>query len=200
MIGKIFGVLCIVSFGFGIYTGNLDKMGNAVIDSAGSAVELTLSLIGIMCLWNGIMRVAKECGFIDKMARVMSPVLRFLFPDTYNKKNGVGEIAASISANIFGIGNAATPLALKAMEKMQENNRNKTIATDDMIMFTVLGTASFDFFPTTLIALRKAANSGNPFEIIVPVWICSFLTAAFAVLLVKTYINIKKSVQRAKKE
>ncbi len=200
MIGKIFGVLCLVSFGFGIYTGNLDKMGNAVIDSAGSAVELTLSLIGIMCLWNGIMRVAKECGFIDKMARIMSPVLRFLFPDTYNKKNGVGEIAASISANIFGIGNAATPLALKAMEKMQENNKDKDIASDDMIMFTVLGTASFDFFPTTLIALRKAANSENPFEIIVPVWICSLLTAAFAVLLVKTYINIRKSVPKTKKE
>ena len=199
MIGKIFGILCIVSFVFGLYSGNIEEMGNAIIESASSAVELTVSLIGIMCLWNGVMSVAKECGFIDKMARVMSPVLRFLFPDAYEKKNGIGEIAASISANIFGIGNAATPLALKAMEKMQENNRDKTTATDDMIMFTVLGTASFDFFPTTLIALRKAAGSANAFEIIVPVWISSFLTAAFAVLLVKTYIRIKKGSCRCKK-
>ncbi len=192
VIGKIFGILCVISFGFGLYSDNLDKIGNAVVESAGGAVELTVSLVGIMCLWNGIMSVAKESGFIDRMARIMSPILKFLFPDSYKKKNGIGEIAASISANIFGIGNAATPLALKAMEKMQENNSDKTKATDDMIMFTVLGTASFDFFPTTLIALRKAANSANPFEIIVPVWICSFFTALFAVLLVKIYITARK--------
>ena len=193
MIGKIFGILCFVSFCFGVCTNNIEQMGNAVLESASSAVDLTISLIGIMCLWNGIMGVAKECGFIDKMARLMSPVLRFLFPDAYKKKNGIGEIAASISANIFGIGNAATPLAINAMEKLQDNNPNKMEATDDMIMFTVLGTASFDFFPTTLIALRKAANSSNPFEIIVPVWICSFLTAVFAVLLVKIFICKKRS-------
>jgi len=122
----------------------------------------------------------------------MFPLLRFLFPDACKKQNGIGEIAASVSANVFGIGNAATPLAIKAMEKMQENNPDKTTATDDMIMFTVLGTASFDFFPTTLIALRKAADSQAPFEVIVPVWICSLLTAAFAVLLVKIYVSLKK--------
>ncbi len=193
MIGKIFGVLCFFSFVFGCVTGNLNQMGNAIIDSAGSAVSLTVSLVGIMCLWNGIMRVAQECGFINKMAVIMSPVLRFLFPETYRKKNGIGEIAASISANIFGIGNAATPLAINAMEKMQENNNDKNTATDDMIMFTVLGTASFDFFPTTLIALRRAANSHDPFEIIVPVWICSFFTAVVAILLVKLFVSFRKS-------
>jgi len=192
VIGKIFGILCIISFGFGVCAGNIDQMGNAIIDSASTAVELTVSLVGIMCLWNGIMSVAKECGFIEKMARLMFPLLRFLFPDACKKQNGIGEIAASVSANVFGIGNAATPLAIKAMEKMQENNPDKTTATDDMIMFTVLGTASFDFFPTTLIALRKAADSQAPFEVIVPVWICSLLTAAFAVLLVKIYVSLKK--------
>ena len=138
------------------------------------------------------MRVAQVSGIIDKFASLMSPVLKFLFPDAYKKKNGLGEIAASISANIFGIGNAATPLAICAMEKLQENNEKKDVATNDMIMFAVLGTASFDIFPTTLIALRRAADSQNPFEIIVPVWICSFLTAVFAVLLVKGFCALKK--------
>ena len=192
MIGKICGIICVISFIFGCFTGNLSQLSSAVVDGASNAVTLTITLMGMMCLWSGIMRVAQVSGIIDKFASLMSPVLKFLFPDAYKKKNGLGEIAASISANIFGIGNAATPLAICAMEKLQENNAQKDVATNDMIMFAVLGTASFDIFPTTLIALRRAADSQNPFEIIVPVWICSFLTAVFAVLLVKGFCALKK--------
>ncbi len=192
MIGKICGFICVLSFIFGCISGNLTELGNAVYDGASSAVTLTISLIGVMCLWNGIMQVATSSGVVDKLSRMMSPLLKFLFPDAYKKKNGIGEIAASFSANIFGIGNAATPLAIKAMERLQENNDDKTKATNDMIMFTVLGTASFDIFPTTLIALRKAVNSQGPFDIIVPVWICSFVTAICAVLLTKGICSLRK--------
>lgn len=192
MIGKICGFICVFSFIFGCISGNISELGNAVYDGASSAVNLTISLIGMMCLWNGIMQVAVASGFVEKLSRLLSPLLKFLFPDAHKKKNGMGEIAASFSANIFGIGNAATPLAIKAMEKLQENNEKKSVATNDMIMFTVLGTASFDMFPTTLIALRKAAGSEAPFEIIVPVWICSFFTALVAVLLVKGFCNLRK--------
>lgn len=192
MIGKICGFICVLSFIFGCISGNISELGNAVYDGASSAVTLTISLIGMMCLWNGIMRVAVASGVVDRLSRVMSPLLKFLFPDAYKKNNGMGEIAASFSANIFGIGNAATPLAIKAMQKLEENNNNKGVATNDMIMFTVLGTASFDIFPTTLIALRKAAGSEAPFEIIVPVWICSFITAVVAVLLVKGFCSVRK--------
>ena len=192
MIGKICGLICILSFIFGCVNGNISELGNAVYDGASSAVTLTISLVGMMCLWNGIMQVASASGVVEWLARLMSPLFKFLFPDAYKKKNGIGEIAASFSANIFGIGNAATPLAIKAMEKLQENNDDKKIATNDMIMFTVLGTASFDVFPTTLIALRKAVNSNQPFEIIVPVWICSFVTAFVAVLLVKGVCSLRR--------
>lgn len=187
MIGKICGFICVISFIFGCVTGNIGQMGEGIIDGAAGAVELTLSLVGMMCLWSGIMRVASSCGFINGFARLMSPLLKRLFPESYKSGNGLGEIAAAITANVFGIGNAATPLAIKAMEKLQENNIDKSRASDDMIMFTVLGTASVDIFPTTLIALRRAADSGDPFEIVVPVWICSILTATFAVLAVKIY-------------
>ncbi len=192
MIGKICGFICVLSFVFGCINGNISELGNAVYEGAGSAVSLTISLMGMMCLWNGIMRVASASGFIDRMSLLLSPVLKFLFPDAYKKKNGMGEIAAAMSANIFGIGNAATPLAIKAMEKLQENNSDKKKATNDMIMFTVLGTASLDIFPSTLIALRKAQGSEHPFEIIVPVWICSFVTALVAVLLVKGFCGRNK--------
>ena len=138
------------------------------------------------------MQVAQSSGMINKAAKVLSPVLKFLFPDAHKKNNGIGEIAASMSANIFGIGNGATPLAIRAMEKLQENNGGGEKASNDMIMFTVLGTASLDIFPTTLIALRRAAGSSDPFEIIVPIWICSFVTAFLAVMLVKVLCSFRK--------
>ncbi|MBQ6702094.1 MAG: spore maturation protein A [Clostridia bacterium] len=192
MIGKICGFICVISFIFGICTGNAEQMGAAVVDGASSAVSLTVSLVGIMALWGGIMRVAAETGVVEKMAKVLSPLLRFLFPDAYRKHNGWGEIAASISANFFGIGNAGTPLAVKAMEKLQENNGKSAVASDDMVMFTVLGSASLSIFPTTLVALRQSAGSKAPFEVIVPIWICSFFTALIAVLLVKCSILFKR--------
>lgn len=196
MIGRICGFICVISFIFGIATGNVQQMGNAVIDGAGQAVTLTVSLLGTMCLWNGIMRVALAGGVVGWISKMLSPLLRVLYSDAYEKKNGLGEIAASMSANIFGIGNAATPLALNAMKKLSENNGGSDIASDDMIMFTVLGTASLDIFPTTLIALRKSAGSLNPFEIIVPIWICSTITAMVAVILTKAYCAVRKRDNR----
>lgn len=190
IIGKICGVICVLSFVFACITGNVGALGEAVYSGAENAVGLTLSLVGMMCLWNGIMQVMQASGFVEKMAVAFSPLLRVLFPDAYKKKNGIGEIAASFSANMLGIGNAATPLAVKAMEKLQENNGDKGRASNDMIMFTVLGCASLDIFPTTLIALRRAAGSGNPFEIIVPIWICSAITALLGVVCVKVYCAI----------
>lgn len=192
MIGKICGFIIILSFVFALITGNIAELGDAIYEGADSAISLSLSLMGMMCLWNGLMQVAQSSGAIDKAARLVSPILKFLFPDAYKKNNGIGEIAASMSANIFGIGNGATPLAIKAMEKLQENNGGRERASNDMIMFTVLGTASLDIFPTTLIALRRAAGSSDPFEIIVPIWICSLVTAVLAVVLVKILCSFRK--------
>ncbi|MBR5313893.1 MAG: nucleoside recognition protein [Clostridia bacterium] len=192
MIGKICGFIIVLSFVFAVATGNVSALGDAIYAGAENAIDLSLSLMGMMCLWNGLMQVAQSAGIIDRAARVLSPVLKFLFPDAYKKNNGMGEIAASMSANVFGIGNGATPLAIKAMEKLQENNCNSDRASNDMIMFTVLGTASLDIFPTTLIALRRAAGSANPFEIIFPIWICSFVTAVLGILLVKIACAFRK--------
>lgn len=185
MIGRIFGILCIISFVFAVFSGNMQSLSTAVIDGAQNAVTLTISLLGMMCLWCGVMNVLKTIGAIDGLAKLLSPVLKFLFPTAYKTGNGAGEIAAAVSANFLGIGNAATPLAIKAMEALSKDNKNSDRASDDMIVFTVLGTSSIDFFPATLIALRRAAESSNPFEIIVPVWIVSTSCAVFGVLIAK---------------
>lgn len=164
-------------------TGNLAQLSNAVIDGAARAVDVTLSLLGIMCLWCGVMRVLSEAGLIRKLAKILSPVMKIVFPEASRTGVGIEEITASISANILGVGNAATPLAMKAMEKMESVNPEPDTATDDMVTLAVLGCSSIDIMPTTIIAIRRAADSPEPYKIIVPVWICSVMCAVLSVVL-----------------
>ena len=190
MIGKIFAVLVIASIFFAICTGNLSALSNAVLDGADAAVTLTISLLGVTCLWCGIMSVLERAGAIRRLSRLISPILRFVFPGAYQTKQGINEISANVSANILGIGNAATPLGIRAMEKLKEAARDPTVATDDMVMLAVINTASLDLFPTTLIALRRAAGSSAPYVILLPVLICSLCTSIFAVLITKLFSKI----------
>ncbi len=194
MLGKIFGILVTVSLIFGIASGNTSELSNAVLDGAASAVTLTLSLCGIMCLWCGIMRVLEDCGIIAKLSRLMKPILSVFFPDAARTDNGIGEISANISANLLGIGNAATPLALRAMQKLQADNPDPSAASGDMITLAVLNTASVNLIPTTILALRRSAGSVAPYSVIVPIWICSFASSALALILTRAlHTKVRRS-------
>ena len=183
MLGKIFGVICAISVAFAFINSRISELGGAVIDGASSAVSLTISLCGMMCLWCGIMKVLERAGMIERLARLLSPLLRFFFPDAYKKGEGCSEIAANISANLLGIGNAATPLAICAMKKLQKNNPTPSVASGDMITLAVLNTASISIVPSTILSLRRAAGSADPFSVVVPIWICSACTSALALIL-----------------
>ena len=183
MLGKIFGVLCLIALIFGILAGNITQLGSAVLDGAANAVTVTLSLCGMMCLWCGMMRVLSEAGVIRKLSRLLSPFLRCFFPDAARTGEGIEEISANISANLLGIGNAATPFALRAMEQMQKHNPHPERASGEQITLAVLNTASVTIIPANLLALRRAAGSETPYAIMVPVWITSILCAAMALLL-----------------
>ena len=183
MLGKIFGIISILSVISGIALGNGERLGNAVLDGASSAVTLTVSLCGIICLWCGIMRVLETAGVIEKISRLLSPILKIFFPDAYKKGEAIGEISANISANLLGIGNAATPLALRAMKKLQSINPDPGCASADMITLAVLNTASITLVPSTVIALRRAAGSERPYSVIFPIWICSFCSSSLALML-----------------
>lgn len=180
MLGKCFCILVVISIVFSFFTGNTSSLANAAVDGAGEAVSLVLSLCGMMCLWCGIMNVFRKAGLIDRLARLLSPVLRHVFPASFKNNIAREEITSAVSANILGIGNAATPFALAAMEKMDRGTRDGR-ATDDMVMLAVLGCSSVDILPTTLITLRRAAGSVLPYKIIVPVWITSVCCAVLAV-------------------
>lgn len=199
MAGRIFGFMCLSSFIISLFTGRTDQLGKAVIDGAAQSVTLTVSLLGMMCLWCGVMRVFTKAGFIKILARIMRPIVSFLFPHS-SKEGATEEISASICANLLGIGNAATPLAIGAMRKLREISHSGDEASDDMIMFTVLGTASLDIVPTTIIALRTASGSADPFEISIPIWISSAVGATVAVISVKLIGRLSKTRKKRRGE
>ena len=183
MLGKIFGAFCSLSLVFGIICNRVPEVASAIPDGAGKAVEVTLTLLGMMCLWSGVMQVLSDAGIVQKIARFFAPFLRHVFPKAYKTGEGYEEICATVSANFLGVGNAATPFALRAMEQMQKHNSTPDIADNEQITLAVLSTASLTIVPANLLALRRAAGSQNPFSIMIPVWITSLFCVAFALLL-----------------
>lgn len=196
MLGVCFFILCAASVICALCTGTMAAVSGAAIDGAARAVQLIISLAGMSALWSGVMAVLREAGMIGGVSRLLSPLLRHVFPDAWQDADAREEITAAVSANILGIGNAATPLALRAMGRMQAMNPYPEKASDDMIMLTVLAVSSPSLLPTTLIALRHAAGSAEPYAIIVPVWIVSCTCAAAAVLLCHGAAWAAKGVRR----
>jgi spore maturation protein A len=129
------------------------------------------------------MQVLAEAGVIHRLSRLLAPILRLFFPNAYEKGEGIEEISANVSANLLGMGNAATPFALRAMEKLQKQNPNPEVATAEQITLAVLNTASFSLLPTGLLALRRGAGSARPYAVLLPVWIVSALCAALSLIL-----------------
>ena len=183
MLGKIFGVFCSLSLVFGILCKKLPDVASAIPDGAGKAVEVTLTLLGMMCLWSGVMQVLSDAGIVQKIAHVFAPFLRYVFPKAYKSSEGYEEICATLSANFLGVGNAATPFALRAMEQMQKHNSTPDDADNEQITLAVLSTTSLTLVPANLLALRRTAGSQNPFSIMIPVWITSLFCVAFALFL-----------------
>ena len=190
---NVFWPFCIViSIVIAILTGKVESINNSVFESTKSAVELTLTLVGTMCLWSGIMEIAVNTSIIEKIKKFLKPIMRFLFPKIKVQDKEYQEICMNIISNLLGLGNAATPLGLKAMESMQYKNKEKEKLTDSMAMLIVLNTASLQIIPTTVIAIRTSLGSSNPTKIIVPVWIATLTAAISAIIVTKLFIKIEK--------
>jgi spore maturation protein A len=172
--------LILITGGFlvAIFTGRLEQTTQAAFDSARYAVELGIGLIGIYCLWLGLMRIAEKSGLVKAFSRKIAPVLRLLFRDVPADSPAMGAMSMNIIANMLGLGNAATPLGINAMRELEKLNRNKKAPSHAMCLFLVINTASIQFIPTTVIALRSAAGSANPAEIVSTTLIASFCAAA----------------------
>ncbi len=173
MMNYIWMGMLAVGFLLGMLNGRTEEVVKAAVDSAGHAVQLGIGLLGVLCLWSGLMGIAERSGLTDVLARLARPFLGLLFPDIARNGPAMGAILMNLSANFLGLGNAATPLGLKAMAELQKTNKRKERATDSMCMFLVLNTSAFQLIPATVIALRTEAHSADPPEIIVTVWIAS---------------------------
>ena len=184
----IFFLLIFVSLIAGIVNHRLNDVVNAMLTSCNTAVEIALSLIGIMAFWLGIMRIAEKSGLVQLISKLLYPITRFLFKDIKKDSPTTGDITMSIAANALGLTNAATPIGLKVMKELQEDNPNKDEATDSMCMFLGMNTAGFQIIPATVIAILVGVGAKNPTEIILPTLIVttlSFLTAIVAAIILR---------------
>lgn len=169
----------------------LKKVTNAAFDIAGVAVQIAIGLIGIMALWLGVMKVAEKAGLITHLARLVRPITVRLFPEIPPDHPAVGSMIMNISANMLGLGNAATPFGLKAMEELDELNTKKGVATNSMVTFLALNTSCITLIPATAIAVRSAAGSSDPAVIIGTSFLASLTATIFAVTLSKLLARVK---------
>ncbi len=173
MLNYIWGFILLAAVIFGIFTGRIAEVGEAAIAGAGEGATLVLGMLGVMCFWTGLMEIAEKSGVIHCVASLLRPLTRFIFPKLEKNDPAHGAIVMNIAANLLGMGNAATPLGLRAMQLLDERNCEKKRASNEMCLFVLINTASLQLFPTTLLLLRQMTGSANPGEIIVPVWIVS---------------------------
>lgn len=166
MLNYIWFALMMIALVIGAINGKLTDVTNAAVNSAAVAVEISLGLIGIMAMWLGVMKIAEQGGLIKILARAIRPVARFLFPEIPDGHPAIGAMLMNIAANWLGLGNAATPLGLKAMDELQRLNPSDDTASNSQITFLAINTASITFIPMTVIAVRAELGSANPFEII----------------------------------
>lgn len=181
----IWGAIIIISYIFSVFAKTTDAVTKSIFDGCESAVSLVISLLGMMCLWTGLLQIAQNSGLTKKVQKLISPLITFLFPNVRKNSETAGAISMSITANLLGLSNAATPLGLSAMEKLEKENLIKDTASDDMCMFVLINTASITLIPTTLLTLRTAFSSSAPFEILIPVWIVSIASLASGVICAK---------------
>lgn len=182
MLNKIWPFFIIISFIYGIYSGNIFNINNAIFESTNQTVELCLTMFGTLCLWNGIMKIATETSLIEKLTKFLKPLIGFIFPKIKDDKKISKEISMNMVANILGLGNASTPLGLKAMDSMQKVNNDKSKLSDSMAMFILVNTASLQIIPTTVISIRSSLGSENPTKIIFAVWVATVVAFITAIL------------------
>lgn len=196
MLNHIWAAMLLAGFVYGIFTGNLQVMTSSMLNAAEDAVDLSITLLGVVAFWCGIMEIAQEAGLVQALRRKMWPVIHFLFPDIPAKHNALEAISVNFIANILGLGWAATPAGLEAMEylkEFEEQRRNKPgscsvstgMASNEMCTFLVLNISSLQLIPVNIIAYRSQYGSANPAAIVGPAIAATFVSTAVAVVFCK---------------
>ena len=180
--------MAVLSILCGLATGRGDLVAAAAVEGAQAAVELCVSIAGMLCLWTGVMEIMRRSGLAEGLSRLLRPVLSALFPQVSGDRGVMDSISANVSANLLGLGNAATPLGIEAVRRMER--KSPGTASDAMCMLVVCNTASIQLIPTTVASVRAAAGSSSPFDILPAVWLASALSVGVGITSCKLFARI----------
>ena len=193
LLNILWPIFIIISIIYAFLSGNIENINDAIFSSTEDAVNLTITLLGMTCLWSGIVEIASNTVIIKYLSMLLNPIVKFLFPKVKKGGKAYDNIIMNIIANILGLGNAATPLGLQAMTELQKDNKEKSKLSNEMMMLIVLNTASLQIIPTTVIAIRTSLGSSEPTKIIFPVWISTFCAGFVAIFMTKLIIKIEEN-------
>jgi spore maturation protein A len=192
MVNYIWVFMTVVGFIFALINGTMAEVNKAIFDGAKEAVTLCIGLISVLVFWLGMMRIAEESGLLERLSKLFRPLVKRLFPDVPVSHPAMGYILSNMISNMFGLGNAATPLGIKAMEELKKLNGGKDSASRSMVTFLAINTASITIIPTTVIAIRMNYHSSSPTEIVVPTIIATIISA-FGAILIDRYFYYRRS-------
>lgn len=185
MMNYIFPILVIFSFVCAILTGQMNELSASIIEGGSNAVELLLRLISMLCLWGGIMEIADQSGVTRGISKLLYPLMRLIFPRLKKERDALEAISMNVTANILGLGNAATPLGLEAMRRLQQINPDTSRASDEMVIFVVMNTAAMHIIPTTVATMRGQYGSASPMSILPASFLTSLCALAVAIVAAK---------------
>lgn len=192
MMNRILPIMIVLSLISAIATGRMSELSSAVVSGGTAAVELVLSLIAAMCFWGGVMEVAEKSGVTSGVSRLISPVMKLLFPRLRRDNHTLEAMSMNITANMLGLGNAATPLGLEAMRRLQNVNESTEKASDEMVTFVVMNSAAVRIIPTTVATLRGQYGSAEPMSVLLPTLLTSVCALAVGLTVAKLGYFISK--------
>ncbi|MEW9500261.1 nucleoside recognition domain-containing protein [Jeotgalibacillus marinus] len=194
MVNLIWIAMIVVGIVYSMWNGTVSEVNTAMFDASTQAVELVIGFVAVFTFWLGMMEIANQSGLLDKLTKLTRPLLVKIFPELSPKDPALGFIMSNITANFFGLGNAATPFGLKAMSALQANNPNPHVPTRSMVTFLCLNTAALTLFPTTVISLRMTHGAIEPMDIVIPAFLATCCSCLVALTLDRIFyfFTIKK--------
>lgn len=192
MLNKIWCFFILISIAFGIGSGNIEAVNNSVFTSIESTMTLIIKMMGGMCFWSGIMKIAKHTSLEEKLKKLIRPLNNFIFSKLDKNSVAYENITMNMATNMLGLGNAATPLGLKAVEELEKINQSPDQLSDEEIMFIAINTASLEIMPTSIITIRSSLGSTSPGSIILGVWFSSIIAFISIIVVTKIYLKLRR--------
>lgn len=192
MINKIWCFFIIISIIFSLINGNLDALNQSLFSSINDTTQMVINLFGSMCFWCGMIKIISETSLQEKLKKIISPLNKRIFKNLEQRSSAYEHVTVNMVTNMLGIGNAATPAGLRAVEELEKENSSRDKLSDETILFIAINTASLQIIPTNVISIRNSLNSQNPSGIIIAVWFSSILTFISTIFLTKIYLKLRR--------